>query len=100
MRRRLADHGTGGRSSHRRTIGDLATILVAILALASVLPFETVTVTALGGLTVLLIGWPAGLLAVLVVRWARKRDFRFAGLALALVIVATLSAAGSVLLSR
>lgn len=88
------------RKPSRFGASDVATIVAAVLALTATLPVGVVATSALSGLTVMLIGWPAGLLAVVVARWARQRDFRFIALAVGLATVAAASAAISVLLTR
>lgn len=90
----------GTTAKRRLRPSDGAVVVVAVLAAAAMLPVGTVSGSALAGLTVLLVGWPTGLLAVLSVRWARQRDWRFIGLAVLLAIIAAASATASVILSR
>ena len=95
-------HGPSPSEPSRRRV-NAADVLAAAMAVAGVLVWIDVADSAAAVLLVLtgaLIVWPAGFLAVLIRRWGQRRDWRYVGSAVILLVVAGLSAFGGIYLTQ
>lgn len=75
----------------RPTIADVLTTVLLIAALVVWTGTSGLAEGVLTGLTVVLVGWPVGVIALAGLRWGRQGDWRYVGAAGVLVVAAAAS---------